>query len=189
MELETVRLRLRPATDADVDALVALHTDPEVMRHLGAPVETAASVRDELLPRWRSAPPGFGYALAEERATGAVLGWFCFRPARVPDPPPGEVELGYRLHRAAWGRGIATEGSLALVDHGFTALGVERVFATTMTVNAGSRRVMEKAGLRFVRTFHPEFDEPLPGSEHGEVEYAFTRAEWVAARRAAAQAP
>jgi RimJ/RimL family protein N-acetyltransferase len=130
-----------------------------------------------------SRPGASGYAAAEERATGAFLGWFLFRPPRTDDPPPGEIELGYRLHRAAWGRGFATEGSRALVDRGFAELGVERVMATTMAVNAGSRRVMEKVGLRYVRTFAGEFDAPLPGSEHGEVEYALTRAEWERARR------
>ena len=50
-----------------------------------------------------------------------------------------------------------------------------------MAVNLGSRRVMEKAGLAFVRTFHLEWDDPLEGTEQGEVEYAITRAEWLAA--------
>jgi RimJ/RimL family protein N-acetyltransferase len=55
---------------------------------------------------------------------------------------------------------------------------VQRVIATTMTVNSGSRRVMEKVGLRYVRTFHLDWPDPLPGSEHGEVEYAITLDEW-----------
>lgn len=60
----------------------------------------------------------------------------------------------------------------------FTELGVRRVFAETMAVNLASRRVVEKAGLRWVRTLYPQWDQPLPGSEHGEVEYALDRAEW-----------
>lgn len=184
MELDTARLRLRPRplTDDDVDDVVALHTDPQVMRHLGPPVETTERVRGVLLPRFRDLDarmPGFGYAAAEERATGAFLGWFLFRAPRTDDPPPGEIELGYRLHRAAWGRGFATEGSRALVDRGFAELGVDRIMATTMAVNLGSRRVMEKIGLGYVA----EFDEPLPGSEHGEVEYALTRAQWEGTQR------
>lgn len=68
----------------------------------------------------------------------------------------------------------------------FTTLGLRRVFATTMAVNLASRRVMEKAGLRYVRTFHLEFDDPIPGTEHGEVEYAVTADEW---QRTPAAAP
>lgn len=134
-----------------------------------------------MLPRYvdlHARHPGFGYWAAIEKATGAFLGWFLFRPPMVPDPPPGEIEVGYRLHTAAWGRGFATEGAIALVRKGFTELGVERVVATTMTVNAGSRRVLEKTGLRHVRTFHEEWPESLDGVEHGEVEYALTREEW-----------
>jgi len=55
---------------------------------------------------------------------------------------------------------------------------MRRVWAQTMAVNSRSRRVMEKAGLAYVRTSHEEFDDPLPGTEHGEVEYALTKAEW-----------
>ena len=47
-----------------------------------------------------------------------------------------------------------------------------------MVVNRGSRRVMEKAGLRLVRRFHRPWPDPIEGDEHGEVEYALTRAEW-----------
>lgn len=93
--------------------------------------------------------------------------------------PADDLELGYRLRRAAWGRGYATEGSRALVRKAFTDLGARRVYAETMFVNTRSRRVMEKAGLSFVRVFHEEWDEALPGAEHGEVEYALTRDEWT----------
>jgi RimJ/RimL family protein N-acetyltransferase len=47
-----------------------------------------------------------------------------------------------------------------------------------MAVNSGSRRVMEKAGLRFVRAFHAEWPDAIEGSEEGDVEYALTKAEW-----------
>jgi RimJ/RimL family protein N-acetyltransferase len=86
--------------------------------------------------------------------------------------------LGYRLRRSTWGKGYATEGSRALVRKAFEELAVQRVFAETMAVNLASRRVMEKAGLRFVRTFHLTWDDPIPGTEHGEVEYELTAADW-----------
>lgn len=77
---------------------------------------------------------------------------------------------------------------MALVDNGFTELGVQRVVADTMVVNTGSRRVLEKVGLRLVRTVAYAYDEPVEGAEHGDVEYALTREEW-AARRAAGPGP
>ncbi|MGW7557519.1 GNAT family N-acetyltransferase, partial [Streptomyces rimosus] len=107
---------------------------------------------------------------------GVFLGWFEFRP--LEDDNPAVAELGYRLNKAAWGRGHATEGSRALIDKGFTELAVERVTANTMAVNRASRRVMEKSGLSFLRHFTGDWPEVIPGSEHGEVEYELTRAEW-----------
>ena len=176
--LETERLVLRRFTESDVDNLVALDGDPEVMRFLTGGVATPRErIATEVLPgmldyyrRFR----GYGYYAAQERSTGAFLGWFGLRPESVD-----EVELGYRLGRASWGRGYATEGSLALIHTCFTELGTRRVYARTMAVNTASRRVMEKAGLRYVRTFHEHFDDPIEGTEHGEVEYAVTRADWV----------
>ncbi|WP_431909375.1 GNAT family N-acetyltransferase [Micromonospora carbonacea] len=97
-----------------------------------------------------------------------------------PAPGANQAELGYRLRRAAWGRGLATEGSRGLLRHAFATVGLSRVWAQTMAVNTASRRVMEKAGLRYVRTFHLDWDDPIEGTEHGEVEYELLRAEWAA---------
>ena len=175
--LETDRLRLRRFTVDDVDNLVELDSDPAVMRYLtGKP--TPRAVVQERMPRLidaEKAVPGIWAAV--ERSTGSFLGWF--ELSRPKGAEPGVVELGYRLRRSAWGHGYATEGSRALVRKGFAELGVQRVVAFTMAVNAGSRRVMEKAGLRYVRTFHEQWDDPVDGTEHGEVEYALTRAEWL----------
>jgi RimJ/RimL family protein N-acetyltransferase len=182
--LRTPRLVLRRFTSDDLDHLVALDSDPEVMRYLtnGRPTPYE-QVRDDALPqilREYDRSPRHGRWAALD-AGGEFVGWFSLH--RPDGGDPDEAELGYRLRRQVWGRGLATEGARALVGKAFTELGLRRVFATTMAVNRGSRRVMEKAGLRYVRTFHLEFDDPIPGTEHGEVEYAVTAAEWAAAHR------
>jgi RimJ/RimL family protein N-acetyltransferase len=82
--------------------------------------------------------------------------------------------------RASWGAGYATEGSTALLRKGFTELGTQRVTANTMAVNLGSRRVMEKSGLSFLRAFTGDWPEQIEGDEYGEVEYELTRAAWLA---------
>lgn len=183
----TERLVLRRFTVDDVENVVALDADPEVMRYLTGGVPTPREVvRDEVLPAWLAyyaRGDRFGYWAAQEAASGRFLGWFLFRPPREEGPrsdgtPRTGIELGYRLRRDAWGRGFATEGSRALIRRGFTEQGVERIYAETMAVNVGSRRVMEKSGLRFVGVFRQEWPEPIPGHEHGEVEYAVTKDEW-----------
>ena len=184
--LETDRLYLRQFTPADVDNLVELDSDPEVMRYLtGGRPTPREQVEQVVLPRILSdydRHPGFGCWAAVEKATGEFLGWFLLRSrdggAGMEGADPGGVELGYRLRRSAWGKGYATEGSRALIRKGFTELGVCRIYAQTMAVNRASRRVMEKCGLKLVRVFFPEWDDPIPGAEEGEVEYALTREEW-----------
>ncbi|EDY45814.1 GNAT family N-acetyltransferase [Streptomyces sp. SPB074] len=178
--LETGRLTLRAVTEADTDDLLALDNDPAVTRFLnGGRPTTREEIRTGTLPRLLHDYPGLGtrgHWAAQERESGAFLGWFALRP--LAEDSPAEVELGYRLRREAWGRGYATEGSRALIRKGFTDLGVLRVTAQTMTVNTKSRRVMEKCGLTFLRHFTEEWPEVIEGSEHGDVEYALTRAEW-----------
>ncbi|MFF3527671.1 GNAT family N-acetyltransferase [Streptomyces rubiginosohelvolus] len=182
--LETDRLVLRPAAAADAPDLLALDNDPAVMRYInGGRPTSAEDIRDRTLPRLlhdHACTGTRGYWIAREKGTGAFLGWFELRP--LTDHDPAVVELGYRLNRAAWGRGYATEGARALVDKGFTDLGVQRVTANTMAVNTGSRRVMEKAGLTFLRAYTEDWPEAIEGSEHGEVEYELTREAWTRGR-------
>ena len=182
--LETDRLRLRRFTDDDVDALVELDSDPEVTRYLTRALPIRDEVANRTIPRiiaYYDEHPGFGTWAAIEKATGAFIGWFHLRPAHE-NGRDDEPELGYRFRLSAWGKGYATEGGRALVDKAFTELGARRVFALTMSVNAGSRRVMEKVGMRYLRTFHGDWPEGLPGAEHGDVEYEITRAEWESRR-------
>lgn len=167
--LETARLVLRPVTAADVDALAELDSDPEVMRYLTG---GRATPRREIESRMLSG----GFYAAEEKATGDFLGWFEFRPCAAG------TELGYRLRRRSWGHGYATEGARALVDKGFRELRVERVVAYTMAANQASRRVLEKAGLRYVRAFHTDWPDQIAGSEEGDAEYALDRNDWQRAR-------
>lgn len=184
--LETDRLVLRRFTAADVELLAGLYSDPDVMRFIsGGRPTPREEVQDEVLPRflgYYERFPGFGYWAAIEKSSGEFVGWFHFRPPRAGGDP-GEVELGYRLRTSAWGRGYATEGSRALIGKGFTEFGVQRVVASTMAVNLASRRVMEKIGMTLVRTFHQPSAEVIEGAEHGDVEYALTRAQWEGGAR------
>jgi RimJ/RimL family protein N-acetyltransferase len=188
----TERLALRRFTSGDAENLVSLDGDPQVMRFLTGTARSLAQIRDEVLPDLAGLHlryPGFGYWAAETRAGGHFIGWFVLRPVTPTDDAiehwpdargqTGVASLGYRLRRSAWGQGYATEGTQAMVRLAFTGLGVREVVATTMAVNTGSRRVMEKAGLRYARTVHLDWPDPLPGTEHGEVEYRLLRDEWL----------
>jgi RimJ/RimL family protein N-acetyltransferase len=179
--LETARLRLRQFTTGDVGRLVELDSDPEVMRYLtwGEPTPRKEFEQD-ILPRWLAGyahDPRLGHWAAEDRSTGEFLGWFPLRPDVLE---PHEQELGYRLRRAAWGRGLATEGSLALLRHGFLRVQTAKICARTLATNVASQRVMQKAGLRYECDFVCPSDM-LPGRselERAAVKYSLTRERW-----------
>jgi RimJ/RimL family protein N-acetyltransferase len=143
-----------------------LELDPEVMRFLngGYAVNHEQSHSDAtfLMPRGTE-----DYVWTARRTTnGAFVGWFCLWPEseRV-------AELGYRLRQMDWGQGLAAEGAFALVNWRFRSGRYDRIFASTMAVNHASRRVMEKIGLKYVRTVHVNWADAIPGGEEGEVQY------------------
>lgn len=187
--LATERLLLRRLTTADLDHLCALDSDPAVMRYLNGGLPTPrAEIERSILPRllsYYARYEGYGYWAAIEKASGEFLGWFALHPTDGGDA--AEAALGYRLRRSVWGQGYATEGARALIRKGFAALGMQRVTATTYQDNLASRRVMEKVGMRLVRTYRPTpadvvaADTFVPAGEvwdGDDVEYALAKAEW-----------
>src|SRR5581483_513221 len=118
--LETERLILRRMTMDDLDDLVALDSDPAVMHYLtGGKPTPREEIEQRILPRvfgYYERYEGKGAWAVIERATDAFLGWASNRPV---EDRTDEVELGYRLRRATWGKGYATEAARALVDKSF----------------------------------------------------------------------
>jgi RimJ/RimL family protein N-acetyltransferase len=152
--LETPRLRLRPLADADEADLVALDSDPEVMRYVGSPagVKSPAETRERARLRIREEQRGdyapLGFWRIEGRSDGAFHGVGALIRMPGGQRPAGEdVEVAYRLVRSAWGRGIATEAAGALVAHALGPLGLPRVVAVTYPANQASQRVLDKLGF------------------------------------------
>jgi RimJ/RimL family protein N-acetyltransferase len=177
--LRTARLLLTPLADEHLGREIELDSDPEVMRYLTGRARTEAEVIESHGQRMALSAPvdGLGYWVAST-AGGDFAGLLMLPPAT----DPRTAELGYRLRRRYWRQGLATEASRALLRHAFETAGQRRVIAQTMAVNAGSRGVMEAVGMRYVRTWFPAWDDPLPGAEQGEVEYEMTREMWAAAQ-------
>lgn len=181
--LRSARITLIPLSAEHLEHEIELDSDPEVMRYLGNGRErTHQQVEDYHHRRLAAADrvPGLGFWAGY--ADGDFVGWWILEPAEPADQGPvaGQAELGYRLLRRFWRKGLASEGSRELIRHGFEDLGLSRIFAETMAVNAASRATMASVGMTYVRTFHPNWEEPIPGAEQGEVEYALTKAEWSA---------
>jgi RimJ/RimL family protein N-acetyltransferase len=179
--LETDRLALRRFTEADAGLLFELDSDPEVMRYVGPyRLDSVEAYREKIRTRFLPAyarHPARGVFAAEDRATGTFVGWFALRPAteylfaaEAGWTRDTDLELGYRLRRAAWGRGLATEGARALVRLALADPDVTCVVACALATNRSSVRVLEKCGLVRVREF------PIPGFADPDVSFALCRA-------------
>lgn len=159
--------------------MIQLNADPQVMRFVenGRPLDIAEAAADHAR-RLSTAyeTPGLGHWAGFHE--GQFIGWWALTPSTQSNDRA--AELGYRLLPDHWRKGFTKEGAKEILRHGFEELGLDRVWAQTMAVNVASRRTMQACGMRYVRTFHVEFEETTPGTEEGEVEYCITKAEWLA---------
>ncbi|WP_405098209.1 GNAT family N-acetyltransferase [Micromonospora sp. NBC_01412] len=199
--LRTDRLLLVPLADRHLELEFRLDSDPEVIRYISGRARSRDEVVASHAQRMALAckVDGLGYWMAFGSDGGArgsappageddgeFIGLMMLPPAHGPDQPddPTVTDLGYRLVRRYWRKGLASEASRALLRHAFDTVGQSRVIAQTMAVNTGSRGVMEAIGMRYVRTYFPSWDDPLPGADLGEVEYEMTCGMWEACRGA-----
>jgi RimJ/RimL family protein N-acetyltransferase len=179
--LRTDRLELVPLSEDHLSFLVDLNSDPVVQRFLFHRGLTAEETEERLRRALAAAAEVDGLGQWIGSSGGELIGLWMLQPPHGPSQPPvpGEADLGYRLPRRYWRQGYASEGARELVRHGFSDLGLTRIFAQTMAANQPSRATMAAAGLRLVRTFAEEYDVPIPGHEQGEVEYDITQERWL----------
>jgi ribosomal-protein-alanine N-acetyltransferase len=138
-------LSLRPFVEEDFDALVALREDWEVRKYLGGLRNTVEFTRKRLdYYLHHHARYGYSMGVVSLKGSPAMIGWGGLQHFNQGD----EIEVGYAFAKAYWGRGLATELASACVRYGFTELGVDRIIAVADEANIGSRRGMEKIGMR-----------------------------------------
>jgi RimJ/RimL family protein N-acetyltransferase len=159
VRLDTERLLLRELRDGDVPPLAALNADPRVMQHFPAPLSAAET--EEMVGRIRAhvAARGFGMWAVEVRGGAPFIGLVGLAVPRFEAHFTPCVEVGWRLAAEHWGRGYATEAARAAVAFGFDRLGLAEIVSFTVPGNTGSRRVMEKLGMR--RSPGDDFLHPL----------------------------
>jgi RimJ/RimL family protein N-acetyltransferase len=159
-ELLTARLRMRRWQPADRALFAAMNADPQVMQYFPAPLSRAAS--DALVDRIESRfeAQGFGLWALERRDDQVFLGFAGLNPMPPGTPGAGEMEVGWRLARHAWGAGYATEAGREALRVALGPAGLDRVWSITALSNTRSRAVMRRLGLvEHSRYRHPDLTD------------------------------
>lgn len=147
--LYTERFILKPLSREHLNLLIELFTDTEVMRYVAAkpytPMKAAAHAK-VIIP-YEETRASLGTWAVHDKASTTVHGWVALQKLGA------DIEVGFRIRRSSWGKGVATEGGSRLVDYCFQDLALEHVVAITWKRNLASQRVIEKIGLRLEKEY------------------------------------
>jgi len=185
IEFDTPRLRLRQWRESDLAPFFALASDPVVMEFL-LPLPTRAD-SDAMAARVKAriAEHGWGFWAVERKDTGAFIGFTGLSVPMATLPFSPCVEIGWRLARASWGQGFATEAARGALQVGFEQLALDEIVAFTAEGNVRSAAVMTRLGMHedVVGAFdHPAVPEGHVLRRHRL--FRIDRAAWRAAHRA-----
>ncbi len=156
---ETPKFILREIVEGDLMDMYELDSDPEVHKYLGnKPVQNVAQSK-EIIKSIRQQYDTFGigrWAIVD-KATNDFVGWSGLKYETMSlNKQNGYYDLGYRIKRKYWGKGIATETAVEALKYGFTVLNLEEICAAAHIDNAASNKILQKVGLKFIETF--EYD-------------------------------
>jgi RimJ/RimL family protein N-acetyltransferase len=164
-EIRTERLLLRRWREGDLDPFAALNADPVVMEHFHHGVRTRAETADFMNRiEQEFEQRGFGLFAVEVPGVAPFVGFVGLHAATFEAPFTPAVEVGWRLARAHWGRGYATEAARAAVAFGFDRVGLEEIVSFTSVGNLRSQRVMQRIGM--MRDADGDFDHPAVPTGH-----------------------
>jgi RimJ/RimL family protein N-acetyltransferase len=172
--LNTARLRLEPFDDKHFSGLLALNSDPVVMRFVGGAPVTPEEVQgdiDEAKHCWASL--GFSWWAILVAGTDDMIGAGCVQHIENDSAKP--VEVGWRLRPDQWGRGYATEAARTMIDFAFEVLHVRRIYAVADPMNDRSIKVMRRLGMRYIG-LQEHYGRPV-------TTYALDRSSWQRARQ------
>ncbi len=182
-KIGTERLILRKWRESDRETFAQMNADPMVMEHFPALLSRAESDALVDFAEAHLEQHGFGPWAAELRETGEFIGYVGLVIPRFEAAFTPCVEIGWRLAREHWRKGLATEGACALVRHGFEVQGLVELVSFAVPANVRSLRVMQKLGM--TRDPREDFDHPsipVGHSQRRHVLYRLKREDWMAAR-------
>nr|WP_323745980.1 GNAT family N-acetyltransferase [Diaphorobacter caeni] len=184
-ELRTERVRLRQWTKADFEPFAALNCDPQVMRHFPALLSREQSDAHASRMRALIEERGWGFWatdwLQQDGSAPQFIGFVGMHVPIAELPFSPCVEIGWRLARPFWGKGLASEAARLAMRAGFEALKLPEIVSFTSRENLRSRAVMQRLGMHSRPEDH--FDHPAVPEGHPvrpHCLYRITREEWLA---------
>ncbi len=187
IEFETPRLRLRQWRASDREPFAALNAEPEVMEHFPAVLGRRAS--DAMADRLEGliALRGWGLWAVEEKGGAPFVGFVGLHVPTADLPCAPCIEIAWRLARAHWGKGYATEAACGALRVGFDRLGFDTIVSFTAVGNRRSRAVMERIGMRDTGVVFDHPTIPVGHRLRPHCLYRITRTEWEAKQKCARQ--
>ena len=156
---ETERMILREILPTDVDGMYKLDSDPEVHKYLGnKPVSNKAQTIDIINSiRQQYVDNGIGRWAIIDKNSNEFVGWtgLKFITENINNHE-NFYDIGFRLIKKYWGKGIATETAFASLDYAFNALEMKEIYAIAECENIGSNNILKKVGLKLIETFDLE---------------------------------
>ncbi len=173
IHIETKRLLLRDIEITDAQGIFELDSDPDVHEFLGnKPISTFEEAQNVIsYIRNQYKEHGIGRWAVIDKATGDFIGWSGLKYEKVVRKEFNYYDIGYRIKKKYWGKGIATETALESLKYGFQKLNLEEIGAAAAVNHLVSTKILTKIGLKFIETF--DFD----GKPHNW--YKLSKSEWV----------
>lgn len=167
--IETNRLILRPWENTDREPFAQLNSCPVILEFFPNTLtsEESNKLADNIITHIQT--HGWGLWAAEEKVSKRFMGFIGLQTYEGNTHFSPTVEIGWRLHSDFWGKGYATEGAKAALEHGFTQLNLNEIVAFTAAINTRSQRVMEKIGMIYNPKddfIHPSVPKNNPLAPH-----------------------
>lgn len=172
IHMETNRIILRAIEESDIQGIFELDSDSEVHRYLGKkPIKSLQEAKAIIkYIRKQYEENGIGRWAVIDKMTNEFMGWSGLKYEKEVRKEMHYYDLGYRLKKKFWGKGIATETALASLNYGFQVMSLHEIYAGAHIENIASNKVLQKVGLNFIETF--EYD----GAPHHW--YKINKHEW-----------
>lgn len=177
IHIETERLIIRDLEKFDAKGIFDLDSDPEVHKYLGKnPINTIEEAQEVInFIRKQYVKNEIGRWAVIDKKTNDFIGWTGLKYEQKLRKNFSYYDLGYRIRKKYWGKGIATETAIESLKYGFTKLNLSEICAAADVNNIASNKVLRKIGLKFIETF--DFD----GASHNW--YKINKLEWIALKR------